>query len=76
MNMWLLRFADGVHLMLHGVVHFLHGNCPQAIGLVKNAVIPAWTAGEFGPNHDLILRAPRTVPLRPLRAEDGYYWNV
>jgi len=53
-------------------MHLINRNRAQTIGLVKNAGIPAGAAGEFRPNHDPILWAARTVPLRLLRAKDGY----
>src|ERR1700758_878160 len=70
------RLADGVHLTLYSVVHFLDGNCPQAIRLVKNAIIEARAARKLRTNHDLILWTAWAIPLRPLRAKDGYHWNV
>src|SRR5690242_13556619 len=66
------RIEDAVDLLLGRVMHLINRNLAQTIRLVKNAVIPAGAAGEFRPNHDLILRTARTIPLRRLRAKNGY----
>jgi hypothetical protein len=56
--------------------HFIDRNCPQAVGLVKNAVIRTWPAPELRADHDAVMWAARAEPLWPLWAEDGCNWHL
>ena len=59
-----------------GTPYFFDRNRPQTIGLVENAIIKAWPAPKFRPDHHAVFWAAWTEPLRLRRAEDGHNRHV